>query len=164
MRRCVLGLLVLSLAACSRPARPRLPVAPAPRCTTFTEELAKLDLELHVSIADMLRWPIPCDGAAPHVVSVELDGKRIGELELECSHIIRAPPPRYATVAIKPGQHELHVVDREGKLDERRTMSLPGLELSADGNSVEIAEDVIIWLSNDELRIDPPRVGPIMML
>ena len=145
------------------------PAADCPRCASAApcpppkpaqaKVLVPVDLALHL-IAGFQA----CTGSV-RGFDVQLDGSPVGALEVPCSEIVgvvRAPPPTASlTIAnVAPGDHVLRIGDRGSSLVGEETITLPALQVTADGRGLFAGGHVRIWVDDREIRIDQPSAMP----
>jgi hypothetical protein len=133
-------------------------------CESFVETLRAVgragELQVHLDVVD----DTTSDGrrgAPGRTLLLEVDGRSVGRVELQPSSALVLPAPSYALEqSIEPGTHRVTVTGESTGKHWERTLSLPGLELSADGSQIDILSYVMIHAQNEGTEIDPPDTHP----
>jgi hypothetical protein len=152
-----------ALTCCASPQIcPPVMVAPVAPATAPKPVLVPVDLDLH-----LVAGFETCPGARRAFV-ITVDGIHAGTIDVACTEIvgvIRAPPPSYTLTvpSVKPGAHVIRVHEANG-VSGAGTIMLPALQASPDGAAVFVGGHVRVWVTDREVRIEPPTAfGQKMM-
>jgi hypothetical protein len=111
--------------------------------------------DLDVEIIDLERVRARCDGVPSRRVAVEVDGRRGGEVAIECTTTLIAPPEIFPIeVHVPPGQHVLRIVDLATGRDGSRAFRFPVLEPLPGGGAI-LAEHLQVTIDTDGIDIGP---------
>jgi hypothetical protein len=92
-------------------------------------------------------------------VVVEVDGRRRGEVAIDCTTTLIAPPEIFPIeVHVPPGQHVVRIVDLGTGRDGSRAFRFPVLEPLPGGGAI-VAEHLQVVIGTDGIDIGPVR-GP----
>lgn len=133
--------LVLGVAACSRPTAPAAPT-----------EGAVTPLE--VVVLDDYGTREACDGVAPRQLAIAIDGRAIGTVTVPCRTAVAMPPPQVEgpRVTLPAGTHVVRVHELGGTAAVEKTITLPVII------DDELATRLPVWASDDELDVASPKL------
>ena len=148
-------------AGCGRP-----PAPPPARVTAATASTPRPSVEkplvthLEVEIIDRERTRLQCDGVPPRRIAVDVDGRRDGEVEIDCTTTLIMPPDVFTIdVDVPPGRHVLRIVDLTAGREANRAFDFPVLEPFGDGRGALVAEHLPVWISAGGIDIRAVRSG-----